>query len=1034
MKNIQTKYKLNFKTMKKGLLTLLAASLVFVGCQNYDDQFDDLNAQISALKSQVDGLSSLSGQVSALSGTISGLQAGVAAAQASADAASSAASAIDLSGLSASLATLQTEVDAVQASLATAATASAVAALQVELDALEADLDDLLSTSNIYSTDVTVTNATTLNSALALGNKINVLNATFTVTGWSGMDYAGVQTLVDRLNTVTGNIVYSAFSSTGTEVLWNNLLSAGDITVTQPGGYSFPKLSNAKAISLNDAYTATVTNISLPALTTVTALSTDSTPNTINFTSATNVDLGSLALTPAATLSITTKKDATLDLGSLVAKDASGNYINYTLTLDGPASFTNGSASQGFSSGLPTQTAGLHDGTINLTNVATAAVHNFRGVVNVNAGVKNFTGNNVVTVTATGATDIESYDVTMIRHNNPTNASTTTTNDGIDGSQVNSNDINLSSKAKLTTVKIAGKVGDVTLGSNAALTSIDMTGAEAFDISITSNTSLTSYTSAAKAEDFVFTGNTSMTSLSASHTTTQSVTTDKAATVTITGNTEMTSLTGGFDDVDALTITGNTKLATLAGFTALKDNATSTAANVSIYNNALVADLVRNTMEATSVTAGTTADTGSITTSSGIKDLDDYLNDAVGATTGTVSVWFDTVSKLETQSAYGGAFTDETANLTAPSTTPTKAQAAAGTYTGYYAYVYSDKLVAAGARTGKRDNEILTNTYDVLREGTAQTDIALGANEGLEVIAGGATYTFDQGDTYNGSTVSTVDNLVAYLDNANYTGVADVIAARDGYEKTLITVSYINSTLGAATDGVVSASGNLYLNLGADLENPGTTKYLVANLTADDTPPKVATEIMRVVGADADFTTATVNSTAFYITRNVSGTGQMDRSPLSANVTITPVIDAAETSTTAKLLPTGYDDGTATGAYGSVSNVDGITSSLFSFDVTESIKYGIRVSLKNTGSLAFPSGTGVQITNASNTAIVGNGLVGIGSTKVDQGLLVSGVNITSYVEDTGEAAGSYVTAFTDISAGTAGSAEVAATLNNKTGW
>ena len=98
MKNTNIKYKLNFKTMKKGLLTLLAASLVFVGCQNYDDQFDDLNAQISALKSQVDGLSSLSGQVSALSGTIAGLQSGVAAAQASADAANTAASGIDLSG------------------------------------------------------------------------------------------------------------------------------------------------------------------------------------------------------------------------------------------------------------------------------------------------------------------------------------------------------------------------------------------------------------------------------------------------------------------------------------------------------------------------------------------------------------------------------------------------------------------------------------------------------------------------------------------------------------------------------------------------------------------------------------------------------------------------------------------------------------------------------------------------------------------------------------------------------------------------
>ena len=78
MKNTN-KYKLNIKTMKKGLLTLLAASLVFVGCQNYDDQFDDLNAQISALKSQVDGLAALSGQVASLSSTISGLQAGVAA-------------------------------------------------------------------------------------------------------------------------------------------------------------------------------------------------------------------------------------------------------------------------------------------------------------------------------------------------------------------------------------------------------------------------------------------------------------------------------------------------------------------------------------------------------------------------------------------------------------------------------------------------------------------------------------------------------------------------------------------------------------------------------------------------------------------------------------------------------------------------------------------------------------------------------------------------------------------------------------------
>ena len=71
---------------------------------------------------------------------------------------------------------------------------------------------------------------------MALGNKINVLNATLTITGYASMDYAKVQTLVDRVQTATGNIVYSAGGSTGTEIVFNNLTSAANITMTQPGG------------------------------------------------------------------------------------------------------------------------------------------------------------------------------------------------------------------------------------------------------------------------------------------------------------------------------------------------------------------------------------------------------------------------------------------------------------------------------------------------------------------------------------------------------------------------------------------------------------------------------------------------------------------------------------------------------------------------------------------------------------------------------------------------------------------------------
>ena len=53
--------------MKKSLLGLLALALAVVGCQNYDDQFDDLNTKIAALSSSVSELSTIQSNVAALS-------------------------------------------------------------------------------------------------------------------------------------------------------------------------------------------------------------------------------------------------------------------------------------------------------------------------------------------------------------------------------------------------------------------------------------------------------------------------------------------------------------------------------------------------------------------------------------------------------------------------------------------------------------------------------------------------------------------------------------------------------------------------------------------------------------------------------------------------------------------------------------------------------------------------------------------------------------------------------------------------------
>ena len=59
--------------MKKGLLSLLALALTVVGCQNYDDQFEELTSQITSLQSTVDGLTGVSSAITSLQSTVSGL-------------------------------------------------------------------------------------------------------------------------------------------------------------------------------------------------------------------------------------------------------------------------------------------------------------------------------------------------------------------------------------------------------------------------------------------------------------------------------------------------------------------------------------------------------------------------------------------------------------------------------------------------------------------------------------------------------------------------------------------------------------------------------------------------------------------------------------------------------------------------------------------------------------------------------------------------------------------------------------------------
>ena len=60
--------------MKKGLLGLLVAALTLVGCQNYDDQFDELNTKIADLAKSVSELDGIRTQITDLGTEIAKLK------------------------------------------------------------------------------------------------------------------------------------------------------------------------------------------------------------------------------------------------------------------------------------------------------------------------------------------------------------------------------------------------------------------------------------------------------------------------------------------------------------------------------------------------------------------------------------------------------------------------------------------------------------------------------------------------------------------------------------------------------------------------------------------------------------------------------------------------------------------------------------------------------------------------------------------------------------------------------------------------
>jgi hypothetical protein len=901
--------------MKKGLLSILAGALVVVGCQNYDDQFDNLESQISALASTVAGLSQVQSDLSSLAGTVSSLASTVNGLGAQIDTA-----------VADGLADIQADIDAITTAVDDVASSEEVSALSDAVAASQDDLDELLANSSVFNNSITINSQQTADVYAAMGSSINIVNGSVDITVYEDMDQAVVQTVVDNILNITGDFTYTAMASTIAETTFNNLSGVGSITAKQGGGYEFKALTSAGNIVLNNDYKSTVDIIHFGALTTVNTISDDGgTAGTIAFDKADEFHLTSLTRYPGNNLNIEIKKGGVLAMGVLTDNQADGTAVGsgYTLTVKGPAAL---------------DISTISDGTITVEDVETLTVSGFIGNLDVNSGVEVLTVTDIVDIDLAGADDLvtATIDGALDSDTNLTTADgagpaitfasqdlTSATITGITG------DINATSQANLETLVISAEIkngtvaaptsGTITVSGNNDLVTLTLTGAKAANVIVNANTDLETVT--------------------IDHTTTLKGT-DTGGNIDVTGNTNLTSLTISANTVDDLNISGNTQLTTIAAGDLTVASATS--ATVLVKSNNFTASKAADSYDA----AAATTDTGNYTSSSGLKTLKTYLVDALAATTTDIEVYYDTVELVQTQSSATATFADA-------------AHTDAYTSTEENAIAYSKTTAASGRDTFQTVSvafPLNRNAFGVV------TDNLVGEGITLTNAVGSYNVVAPTGG-------QTVAELVAALDgNTNLGSGTTVTAARDSYNEAEYTISWTTSDSGVAA--TASAAGSVYFTYGTDPETGATISGTTANIAASGTDGAIGKAIATKFNSVQSAYVATATENKILITALVSGTINEDRGPLSHPLN-TLSIGTTVAQASATLLWAGDAENLDSNAS---SNLTAAASSLYNLGIAKVTRTGLRVTLRN-NSTAVADASLAAAEVASGDAMTGVGVV-----------------------------------------------------------
>jgi hypothetical protein len=312
----------------------------------------------------------------------------------------------------------------------------------------------------------------------------------------------------------------------------------------------------------------------------------------------------------------------------------------------------------------------------------------------------------------------------------------------------------------------------------------------------------------------------------------------------------------------------------------------------------------------------------------------------------------------------------------------------------------------------------------------------------------GFTLTYATGSTVSfarsGTSRTTVSDLVTYMDSYDLSAAnLDIESSLDSAERYIYTVSYGHVTNGVTTAGAVSAAGSINFTFGNTLA--GTSQLMSFAVIADDNDIDIAEGARALIDALADYNATSITTgpnayKSFYVTRDVSGTATVDRSPLMAAApTLSWVIDAAMTSTTAILGKNATGFQTAS----HLSNT--FAGSRISLpNIAPALQSNLRITIKGTNGLAMNSAVTLTAASsaASNTAVSTTIDANTGANELTPMLLVDGVSIVSASANgssgTADATATtyYVAASSAISAGTENiqTAGVTAVSTDRTGW